>query len=508
MLSPLRLERPGLPGAALLALLVGLLVAPLLPLAGAALGAGGIDVGFTAALVRGLLIAGLSSCVAFGLGWPAGTLSALYRLPGARWLQALLLLPLLVPSFVWALAWAEARRGVLGPDTPPLPMMVLAHTGASLTLVFVTAKTAALSLSASQRDALRLAGGEPTLRGAACRHTASAAALAAFFGALVALSDAGPALVFGVRTAAYEVLTSFAATFDQGLAARQCAALLVAALVLALPFLWLALPRLDHVLLERVPVRAPLARDPSGERWVGLSLGLALLAVLPPLVLLVVAAGSGVAWSSAFDDLRRTAVDTLFYSATAAVVAIGLGVAAALAAGRSRLARTLVLAGALIFLALPPAATALGVLQLGGSAPPVLDPLLRGRVVVGLTLGLRLAPLAALLGLRALASVPASWSEAAALHGVGIGPFLWRVLLAWVRPALAAAGLLVALLAAADAPTVLLLHPPGHPSLPLVLLTVMSNAPQAYVSALVALYVGGALFILGLLARSAQGLRK
>ena len=33
MLSPLRLERTGLPGAALLALLVGLLVAPLLPLA-------------------------------------------------------------------------------------------------------------------------------------------------------------------------------------------------------------------------------------------------------------------------------------------------------------------------------------------------------------------------------------------------------------------------------------------------------------------------------------------
>jgi ABC-type Fe3+ transport system permease subunit len=66
---------------------------------------------------------------------------------------------------------------------------------------------------------------------------------------------------------------------------------------------------------------------------------------------------------------------------------------------------------------------------------------------------------------------------------------------------LLAAALLVALLATADAPTGLLLHPPGHPSLPLVLLTVMSNAPQAYVSALVGVYLVGALLLLAGIAR-------
>ena len=79
--------------------------------------------------------------------------------------------------------------------------------------------------------------------------------------------------------------------------------------------------------------------------------------------------------------------------------------------------------------------------------------------------------------------------------------FSSRVLLPWVRPALAAAFLLVALLAAADAPTVLLLHPPGHPSLPLALLTLMSNAPRAYVSALIAVYVLGAGLVLWLATR-------
>lgn len=501
MISPLRLERPGWPGATVLAVLLALSVAPLLPFARAALEGPGPGQGFTTALVRGLLIAGLSAFVAFALGWPAGTLAALYRLPASRPLQTLLLLPLLLPSFAWALAWADAWRRLPRPDASSLPPLILAHAGATLALVFITAKSAAHSLSASQRDALRLAGGEPTLRRAALRHTASAAALAAFFGALVALSDAGPSLVFGRRTAAYEVLTSFAATYDQSLAARQCAALLVVALVLALPFLWLALPRLGHVLLERVPAHPRSTRDPRGERLLAVTLVAALLTTLPALGALASSPWSGAALAAALGDLRRTAADTVLYSVAAAAVAVGLGGLAGLAAGRSRFARTLVLAGALALLALPPAALALGVLQMSGNAPPALDVLLRGRAIVGLTLGLRLAPLAALLALRALASAPPSWSEAAAMHGVKLRLFLSRVLLPWLRPALAAAFLLVALLAAADAPTVLLLHPPGHPSLPLALLTVMSNAPQAYVSALVAVYVGGAGLVLWLATR-------
>ena len=121
MISPLRLERPGRKGAILLALLLALFVAPLLPIAAAALEGPGPGKGFTTALARGLLIAGLSAVVAFGLGWPAGTLFALYRLPASRSLQTLLLLPLLLPSFVWALAWADAWRTLAWRGASALP---------------------------------------------------------------------------------------------------------------------------------------------------------------------------------------------------------------------------------------------------------------------------------------------------------------------------------------------------------------------------------------------------
>jgi hypothetical protein len=50
-----------------------------------------------------------------------------------------------------------------------------------------------------------------------------------------------------------------------------------------------------------------------------------------------------------------------------------------------------------------------------------------------------------------------------------------------------------ALLATAEIGTVLLLHPPGHGSLPLAVFTIMANAPEALVAMLCFFYVGLAL---------------
>jgi ABC-type spermidine/putrescine transport system permease subunit II len=59
-------------------------------------------------------------------------------------------------------------------------------------------------------------------------------------------------------------------------------------------------------------------------------------------------------------------------------------------------------------------------------------------------------------------------------------------------PAVLLSALLVALLSGVDVTTVLLLHPPGRPSLPLAIFTVMANAPEHMVAVLCLLYVGGA----------------
>ena len=138
---------------------------------------------------------------------------------------------------------------------------------------------------------------------------------------------------------------------------------------------------------------------------------------------------------------------------------------------------------------LPPALTALGFVHLATEAPAWADFLLRSRLTVCVALGLRFLPVAAVLGLHAWGSTSASWTLAAALHGVSVWTYLWRVIFPLLLPAEAVAMLLVALLATADVSTVLLLHPPGARSLPLAIFTVMANAPESLVATSCLVYV-------------------
>jgi ABC-type Fe3+ transport system permease subunit len=228
------------------------------------------------------------------------------------------------------------------------------------------------------------------------------------------------------------------------------------------------------------------------------ALGLLVAALLAlPVLGFFSSLGDAPPWGEAWQRVGQTFGNTLVYGLGAGVIAAGLGGVLALAAGRFAGPRIFLLAGLLVALALPPALSALGFIQLATVAPSAWDPLLRGRGIVSLSLGLRLTPIAALFVLRSLGAMSPSWARAAALHGVSLPLYLARVLLPWIRGALLAAALLIALLAVADVGTTLLLHPPGSASLPLTIFTVMANAPESLVSLLCLFYLGGAALLLG-----------
>ena len=113
-------------------------------------------------------------------------------------------------------------------------------------------------LSKGQVDAVRLAGGEWVLVQYASRSARGVAALAAMLAGVVALSDPGPGQILGYPGVATQVLTSFSALYDFGLAARQALALAGIVLLITLPLAWLAAPRLASGLLARDVAHAPL----------------------------------------------------------------------------------------------------------------------------------------------------------------------------------------------------------------------------------------------------------
>jgi len=446
-----------------------------------------VGLAFGGALRNSLTVACFVAAASLVVGLPVGVSIALYDFPGRHLLTALVALPILVPSFLWAIGWSSLTSAISG-----VAGCVLVFSTAAIPLVLLMSYAATGSLSNSQLDAARVAGGEGTVLIHACRHAAMPAVVAAGLGGVLTLSDPGPGQILGLRTAASEVLTSFSALYDYGLAGRQCAVLTAVALVLAVPLAWIAAPRIAAEIMARQA--APLRRvriQRGAIAVVGMLAALVLVGTAVPFSGLVLPLQPSAGWQRVWETVSRTGGNSVLYAAGAALFAASLGVLLALLAGRSSGLRVLCIGAAIAMLSVPPAFSALGLVEMASKAPAWADPILRSRVVVCVALGLRFFPVAALLALRAWGSTSSSWVLAAGVHGVSLGTYLRRVLGPIVLPSLALAALLVALLASADVGTVLLLHPPGESSFPLAIFTVMANAPESLVASLCSAYIAG-----------------
>ncbi len=504
MSSCLVLERPGAWRWAGVVILLGAAVIPTCPLLADAFFAtseASFDGAFPRAMVNSLTVAGVVALGALAVGLPLGVFSALYRFPGRSLVLPILIVPLLVPTFLWAIGWSSLTAK-FGPTFTWVLSgrlgCVLVFVSSAIPLVLLVSHAAASSLSGSQVDATRLAGGQRAAVWYTCRYVATPAALAAALAAAMTLSDPGPGQVLGMRAAASEILTSF--SLDLGLAALQSFALGALALVLAIPLVVFGAPRLAQQVLVR---QMRTVVRPTLGLWgrlltAGFALLIGVVVVLPSLGL-VLPLFHGLDLARSGREIARTGGDTLWY-------AIGSGFAATLAGftlagvcGRDKRLQMTVLAVSLGAFALPPSLSALGIVRLAGAAPPWLDFLFRSRLTVCFDLGARFLPIATVIGLRAWGTTSSSATYAAALHGIPLRSYLARVLGPQLLPALATSVLLVALLATADISTVLLLHPPGHGSFPLAIFTVMANAPESLVASLCLMYLAAAGGVLAVL---------
>ena len=506
MISPAVLEQPGRWRTVGIALGLALALTPAVSLlwpaflAGSPESSDALGASFGNALARSLLVAAGAAGLSFLVGLPTGVFAGLYEFPARRWMLGALALPLLVPSFLWAIGLSMLRiRLGLTPSSffSGATGCILAFSSLGLPLVVYASFAATRTLSKGQVDAVRLAGGERVLVQYASRSALGVAALAAMLAGVVALSDPGPGQILGYPGVATQVLTSFSALYDFGLAARQALALAGIVLLITLPLAWLAAPRLASSLLARDVAHAPLRRT-RVSAFVGPMVFLAVifLTSIVPIVGLTIPVLQSFPLSRAWSEVSRTVANTLIYAMTAGIVSATLGAGLAMCAGRDTRLRGVLLAGVIVLFSLPPSLGALGLVQTASMAPAWSDPLLRSRLTVGGLLALRFLPVATLLAMRSLGTVSASWAQVAAVHGVPLSTYIARVLAPALRPVAMLTVGLVALLAAADAGTVLLVQPPGQSSLSVTIFTVMANAPESLVASLCVIYVLGATSLL------------
>jgi iron(III) transport system permease protein len=288
MISCEVLEKPGWWREISLVIIIVLSLGPALPLLWVALteASSPLTGGFGLAVWRSFIVATAVTLISLLAGIPAGLLSGLYDFPGRRLLLALLAIPLLVPSFLWAIGLSQFRIALGFPSGGPL----LAATGAviaflapSVPLVTYMTLISARRLSKGQVDAARLVGGERLLFFYGARAVLPGALLAAMLAGILTLSDPGPGQVLGYPGIAYEILVNFSASYDFALAAQQCALLTGLVLIAAIPVAIFIAPRVAAEVLGREINPAPLARNTRAS-WIAtgvLSCMVTLITLLP-----------------------------------------------------------------------------------------------------------------------------------------------------------------------------------------------------------------------------------
>jgi iron(III) transport system permease protein len=458
---------------------------------------------FINALQNAMVVAAAVALLAASIGMPLGVLASRYVFPLRNVALAVVALPLLLPTFLWAIGWSSIL------DLTGYSGAILSFAAPSISLVALTTLVSAHSLSASQAEAALLAGGESTVLKHTLGYVAVPACAAALLAGLLSLSDPGPGQIFGLATVSGEILTSFSAFYDFNLASRQCLALAGVVLIAAIPFGFGMAPHVSSEILAKQTRAARLVRSRRGEACALTAvllysvtvLSIPLLGLIQP----VVADGSlGRAWS----ELIRTVESTGAYTIGSGVIATLFGLSFAAAVGRSDRMKSIAVAVCFVLFAVPPAVTALAFVHAGTSAPQWADVIFRSRFAVMLASGARFFPVAALVAMRAWTSMPRNWALAGGVHGVPLTTYLRFVVLPYLTPSLLASVIICGLLATADVVTVLLVHPPGQSSLPLTIFTIMANAPQSLVAMLCLLYVGSAVVLLSVLLAIAKGMSK
>lgn len=444
------------------------------------------------------LLLGVGLCVAM-IGCGCAWLVSAYEFPGRRLFDWALLLPLAVPTYIVAFAYLDlmhplgpvqgALRALLGHDSPrDFRLPDIRSLGACIVLlglvlypyVYLTVRATFAAQSSSLIEAARSlgTGGAGLFARVALPLARPAVAAGVALALLETLNDIGASEFLGVKTLTVSVYTTWVTRSDLAGAAQ------IALSMLALVLFALALERYGRRRQGFAALRGsrPLTRQPlRGLRALSATLVCALPVllgfVLPGAYLAVEAwerlRGAGVSaqlWASAWQSLRIALAVTAVTLCAGLVLVWGLRLAQL--RRRPRVAALALRAGSLGY-ALPGTVLAIGLLlplgwadglwsalrQTVGLPPQAL--LLGG--ISGLVLACSLRFLAvAGGGLEAgLARVPLSIDQAARALGAGPWSSLRRIHLPLLRPALAAAAMLVFVDAMKELPATLLLRPVG-----------------------------------------------
>ena len=431
-------------------------------------------------LLNSVLLGAGASVLATVIGAPLGLLLARARLRGKAWWRLAMLIPLITPPYVLALAWtwmagslAYSLTGaiiVLGVSFYPLAMLA---TEAAARRVDAGLEEAALLVAAPRRVFVRIT--LPLIAPAV-----TAAALVIF---VLAISEFGVPGLLRVNVFTTEVFTAFAALYDFGAATALSLPLLIAAMIAAIA------ARLiigERMLATRRGSRVGLSLEAGKWQSPAPALLLAVIAlcVVLPVGIIAREAGGMRLIVSSLKESGDAIINSFTLAGAGATLAVALAVFIGYGRARMRTRWSALVDLALITLfAVPGTVAGIGLISLWNHAD------WRGEIyasplIIVIAYVARFTPVAALLLAASVRQIPVAFEEAAVIAGASWPRTFCRIVLPQMLTGLFAAWVVSFIFAIGEIGATALVAPPGESTLPVRVYTLVANTPASNLAAL------------------------
>ncbi len=453
--------------------------------------------------LNSLFLAFLTTVLASILGIFTGFLFGKTDLPLKGLYRALFLLPFIIPSYIYGLAWANllGKTGILNNLLSGIPFLtenmvsgfVYSTPGGAMVLglsffpIMMLITEGGLSRVSAQMEESGLIFGK---KGTVITKVLFPLASPAIFSGMLivfilTLSEFGVPFLLDIKVFTTQIFTQFSAFYNEK-----------AAMALSIPLVCITIPLM---IIERVYLKGrsfeALERR-SGvktykyplEGWkipctIACSLILAVVVVFP-LVTLVMDSWSLDAYKKAVLLTRQSIINTLTFGAIGASFITILGLAMGYFSEKARLYFGKGIEFSMIMLfAVPATVIGVGLIRLWNRPEGFFQFVYGSFIIIIIGYIARFAPIAVRTMADSYKQIPNHWVDAAVVAGAGWWRLIGKILIPLVGSGIMITWLLSFIFCVREIGTTILVYPPGHETLPIALFTVMANSPTDVVAA-------------------------
>ena len=437
----------------------------------------------------------LLSCIVAVLASLMGTICGflLYRLkfPFRGFYKLMLLLPLLVPPYIFAVAWKDGFQWLFGNSSVMIPEvgMIIVHTLVLFPLAMLITGTAFSQIHSGLEEAgLMRVSFRRMLIKILLPLIRPGLTISFLLILIISLSDFSVPAFFGVNTFTTEIFTQFSAFYNHQLAISQSFLLVLLCLTLLLS---------ENRYLSDAPFFSVHVKGSStkhysvgkGKTILHILMWILLLVVLVlPLVMLFHQALSGreILFSRAWEVLSPTIFQSakLAFLGALIISAIGLWVATMKERSRFPYLNTMLLLTFII------PSTVLGVAVIKFYNHPATNFIYTTIIILLITYVARFGFIAARIIGNGIKQIPGSLDEVARVIGIPPIKRFFSISIPLLLPSVFTAFVLAFVLCLGELGTTIMIYPPGTELMPVKIFTIGANAPLALTSSMTLISFG------------------